>query len=298
MSQTMLVDGDLLIFSICAAAEYGNDPADVDFGGISNGIDGKIRYIQNRLGADDVKIFLSGKDNFRKVIVPSYKANRDGVWRPYHLKNAVGFLKTYYDTEIVKGLEADDLLAINQKPDGSTTIVTLDKDLLQVKGSHYRWETQHAGERQTFVEGNGTLSQDIHQTQSGKIKKKVTGTGALFFAFQLLIGDPTDGVTGCAVMTKKVRTKGENAGETYMSRKGIGEATAYDLLRDCSTYKDAMAVVIYQYKKMFGTMWKEQLLAQGRVLYMVRQLDGNKALLWNMSADRVWFDLERNILCD
>lgn len=87
---------------------------------------------------------MSGGKNFRKEIDPSYKANRtqpDPKWREdlrLHLIERWGAVECV-------GYEADDACGCGQKQDGSTVIVGIDKDLLQIPGLHYRWPIVRKG---------------------------------------------------------------------------------------------------------------------------------------------------------
>lgn len=83
-------------------------------------------------------MFVSGGNNFRYDIDPTYKANRTGSdpkWREALRLHLINEWNAY---ECV-GFEADDMCGIEQKEDGSTCIVAIDKDLLQVPGLHYSW---------------------------------------------------------------------------------------------------------------------------------------------------------------
>ncbi len=180
-----LLDGDLLVFQCCAAAEYNKDPAEVNFDDIAKTIHRKILGIKRTLGVQQMTVFFSSSKNFRHILKPEYKMNRDetfgtsdGIdhrteelakahqrtlgepfelkhskasWRPYNLKNGIAYVKAYFYCIQVEGVEADDLLKVYQKSDGSTVIITQDKDLLQCLGSHYRWETGDQGEKRLFV---------------------------------------------------------------------------------------------------------------------------------------------------
>lgn len=293
---TILIDGDLAIFSICAAVEYGREPEDVNFSDIIRAIDGKMDYLMSRTGATSRRIFLTDKYNFRTTVMEEYKANRDGVWRPYHLKNAQAYVRAAFDAESVVGLEADDLMAMNQKLDGSTIIATIDKDLLQVPGRHYKWETQHRGEEFIDVDKFGGLT--LTCKPKGKtIEKDVKGTGALFFCHQLLIGDGTDGVIGCGVTVDRVYASGKKAGQPYQRREGVGAVTSYELLKNVQSYSEGLQKVIAEYKKVFGKDWERNLQRNGRALYMTKIMvpngkGENCIKLWNWtSKEQHWLNL-------
>lgn len=283
---TGLIDGDLLVFSVCAAAEYGKEEDEINdtlFHGICNSIDAKLKAIINRLMLKDIRIFLSHSDNFRHTLMPEYKANRANVWRPEFLSDAKKHVMQWWDAEMEAGLEADDLMAYEQKRayPYSTVIVTLDKDLLQVGGHHYRWETNHQGEKLSVVEGYGELNE---------VGKDIKGNGLKFFLWQCLIGDPTDGIMGCGVKEQAIYKSGKKAGETYSKRKGIGAKAAYNLLKSTNNYNEGLAVVSEEYKKLFGDGWESELTKQGGCLWMVDEIiEGSAAkypVMWSFQGKR------------
>ena len=287
--EELLIDGDLLVFSSCAAVEYGRTPEEYTLQEILTNIEGRIMAMKRRLKARKVRIFFTAEDNFRYKIMKAYKANREGAWLPESLKNAKAHITTMFNGECEPGLEADDLMGIYQKTDGTTIVATIDKDIPQIPGMHYRWETQHKGEAVFEVSGYGTLVKEIHNK-----KTKISGTGARFFCYQLLIGDPTDGVMGCGKLEESVYKTGAKAGESYTKRSGVGPVGAYDLLEHAITYQRCMEIVIGQYKHTFGDAWEEQLLENGRCLYMTRKVnDKGQFQLWHFRAEELpnsWYD--------
>ncbi|MBG6242969.1 MAG: hypothetical protein EKE20_14625 [Candidatus Symbiopectobacterium sp. Dall1.0] len=319
MSKTIvLVDGDMVAFSHSAAEEYGKEDEDISFSRIQNSMDAKLEYISKRLQADEVKVFLSGHKNFRFVINKEYKSNRDGVWRPFNLENAKAHLKTCWDAYSMDGVEADDLLSCFAKfdyeielgkfnkiqkltnkgrHDNKVYIASLDKDLAQVGCTLYQWETPHKGEKQIHVEGFGELNLIIKDNGKSK-KKEVKGTGAKFFLWQLLVGDGTDGILGCGRREENTYKTGKKAGQRYLKRVGVGAVEAYELLKNCQTYPEGLRTVMSQYITRFGSEWKNELISNGRLLYMVNNItDGNKALMWHYNTDvKEYFDLKRQCL--
>lgn len=279
----VLIDGDLVVYSICSAAEYGNEIAYVRFDEILNAIDGKIRFLKTRTDAALARVFFSGKKNFRFDLMPEYKAHRKDKERPYYLPQAIAYCMEKWDGECTEGLEADDLMCMNQDREGSTIIATIDKDMLQCQGHHYRWETQHSGEKFIFVDNVGMLECKI----SDKNVKKISGYGPLFLCWQLLTGDTTDNILGCGKSVEKVWKSGKKAGERYFSRDGIGAVEAYELLRNCKSYAEGMKVVRSKYKQMFDNDWEENLLTQGRCLYMTTRMVDGKLQLWHHDTSRL-----------
>lgn len=324
----LLVDGDMVAFSHCAAEEYGKELEDVNFGKIAMSMDSKMDFMMKQLGATDVLTLISGDFNMRHVISPDYKANRDGVWRPHNLKNAKAHLMTAWNGLRMEGLEADDMLAMLARHEyelvmgklnrvremnhlgpcvfDEVIIASLDKDLRQVgrlaggpKITHYQWEraSQNIGEKKIVVEGFGDLR--VIVKPSGKSQKKeVKGEGPKFFLWQLLTGDSTDGVIGCGKMVKKIRKSGKNAGDEYIAREGVGSIEAFELLKNANSYAEGLRIVQTQYVIHFADAWKEALLKAGRLMYMAHMVDdGHLVRMWHYdgkTTDR--FDLKEKRL--
>jgi hypothetical protein len=322
----LLVDGDMVAFSHCAAEEYGKEPEDVSFAKIQMSIDSKMKFLTERLGATEVITFLSGSDNLRFDISADYKANRDGVWRPENLKNAKAYLQVAWNGYSFPYLEADDLMAmfcrheyemvcgkrnvikelIHKGPATYDEIVvaSLDKDLRQVgrlvptgpKIVHYQWEreSQGIGEKRTVVEGYGELHCIVKQ--SGKTKKKeIKGVGPKFFLWQMLTGDGTDGVIGCGVREERMYKTGAKSGEMYMKRDGVGAVAAFEILDKTTTYAEGLKAVIAQYIMRFADGWEEELLKTGRLVYMNHMVDdGHLVRLWHYKGVTDRYDLKEH----
>lgn len=326
-SKLLLVDGDMVAFSCAAAVEYGKEPEDVNFSDIQMAMNGLMKRIVGRTAPTEIIVLISGDTNMRHVICPEYKDNRKDVWRPDNLKNAKATLMVEWNGVKMDGLEADDLMAclarheyemdmgkrglikqlIHKGPCkyDEVVIASLDKDLRQVgrlvpngngpKISHYQWERESlgVGEKVTVVEGFGELKVLIKAT--GKTtKKEVKGNGPKFFLWQLLVGDPTDGVMGCGVREEKVYKTGAKAGQSYMKRDGVGALEAFELLDKVQNYAQGLQVVATQYLLRFADGWKKELVKNGRLLYMAHTVkDGCKVQLWHYDGKTVeYFDLK------
>lgn len=126
--------------------------------------------------ANEYKMYLTGKDNFRKKIDPEYKANRKDSVKPLHLDDCRDYLATKWKAYVTDGIEADDALGIEQcehlnNPEINTVICSIDKDLLQIPGEHYN-----------FLHKEHTVVDELN--------------GVRHFYKQLLIGDTSDNVFG------------------------------------------------------------------------------------------------------
>lgn len=199
-----LIDGDLVAFRCAATAENEDEiVAHVrtnDF----------MEKLVLETGATEVYCYLSGKDNFRYNLFPEYKANRIGKYRPKWEKSSKEFLVDAWNATWFDGGEADDALAIEQTKHGDNSIiVSIDKDMAQVPGWHYRWEQLR----------KGVVVKEASKFYVTPIE------GLRNFYRQLIIGDSADGIQGVP---------------------GSGPKAA-EILDDCSTEEEMFITVRNMY---------------------------------------------------
>lgn len=191
MKRTLLIDIDMLIFlyglakDSSAAAEF---PDDMTCGGLfitsedtqlsfekaQVAILEKIGYLMQDLGATSWKYSMGSVSSFRKDSMDRYKAHRKP--RP----EVVVRLSEWFDDKfhehhglpITPGFEADDIIGMAQKSDGSTVVISGDKDFLQIPGYLY----------------------DIRKQSLSKITEAMADS---FLLYQVLAGDNADGYLGC-----------------------------------------------------------------------------------------------------
>lgn len=179
MSRELLVDGDILLHRFGFANE-----TTFDFG---EGVTGQavapfeiayrdaqdfLERLKQRNKATDLTLCFSGSKNYRYTVLPSYKWNRKHAPKPLlYVELKEKLLEDYVCLEQDK-LEGDDLMGIISTANkGQFVICSIDKDLKQIPGRHYNWNTD----------------------------KKFTITkkdAEYFFYLQILTGDPGDGYTG------------------------------------------------------------------------------------------------------
>lgn len=265
-----LIDGDILLYEIGFGSETGwrglhpesTDPPPFDY--VREMVDGRIEEICNKVlqhfgKCDKPHLFLTGKGNFREEIAKKkkYKGNRTKP-KPFHYNNIKTYLMFKYDCTVAEGCEADDLLCIKQVQDAENTIIcSRDKDLRQCPGWHFGWELGKQPQYgPKFVEELGELYLSDN-------KKEVKGTGWKFFFAQLLIGDKVDNIPGLP----------QN-----------GPVKAYETLSELQTYEEMEKAVSEAYRAFYGDSWKEEIMEQAALVYMVRERDeeGN-LVMWRLS---------------
>lgn len=252
-----LIDGDVLRYEIGAIGDI-DGPKSFDF--VAEVLDGKIRDICEAVNAThDPVIFLTGKTNFRDAIATSrpYKGNRKSA-KPYHFENITVYMYNRYQIRTQEGLEADDLMAIEQtKTPHDVVVCTRDKDLRQVPGWHYGWE---CGAQREFgpewVTPNGWLTLDTSKKQA-----KLRGVGELFFYSQVLTGDTVDNIPGLPK---------------------CGPVKAYEVLTDPEPWP-LYERVLKLYLDAGHT--EDYLIEQAQLLWMTRELNEHgHPVLWQPPA--------------
>lgn len=255
-----LIDGDILAYECCFAAEaawkYGGNEDLPPFDRVAEILDGRIEYICQRVEATQPPIvFLTGKTNFRNDIAKRQKYKDRASNKPFHYLNVYAYIKGKYDYRLTEGLEADDLMAIEQtnRPD-ETIICSRDKDLRQVGGWHYGWELENQPEfGPERTEGLGRL-------QLSSNRKKLSGLGLAYFYSQILTGDRVDSVPGLP---------------------NCGPVKAFEILEGAETEEEMFKRVYEAYQAHFGETSSVELLEQGRLLWMTRELQSNgQPVLW------------------
>jgi hypothetical protein len=191
------------------------------------GINSRLFHMLAMCGTSRFAGYLTLSKCFRYEVAKtkSYKHNRKGGSKPIIFYALKEYLQQEWKMEHVKGLEADDLVAVHSKPSG-TVICSPDKDVLyQVAGTHFNFRTNE------FVKTS--------KLEANKFLWK-----------QTLMGDPTDGIGGIPklgpktadTLLKKARTGFEKIViEKYVEKFGYYEgvcrfAEAFKLVHILKTY--------------------------------------------------------------
>ncbi len=168
---TLLVDADIVAYRASYSTE-GMTPEDAE-----EKTDELLEYIMQDVffdGEGPYELFLTGPDNFRHAIAKTapYKGNRKGSSKPEFLGYVRNYMISHWDAVVSEDEEADDMIAIRATelyPD--CIIASVDKDFLQVPGSHYNTRTKEL----TLVD---------------------EWSGLKFFYTQILTGDRADNIIG------------------------------------------------------------------------------------------------------
>lgn len=238
-----LIDADVLLYEVGFGVESGWEEAGFPpFDRAMELLDNKIANICAIVEATHPPIlFLTGKGNFRYDIAKKQPYKERPSLKPFHYYNLKAYIKARYEYRESVGMEADDLMAIEQtnRPE-ETIICTRDKDLRAVPGWHYGWEL-----------GNQPQVGPLCVTEIGHIRlsndrKSIKGDGLLFFYSQLLTGDRVDTIPGL---------------------DGTGAVKAFKLLDGSVDSKDALKRVYGAYRAFYGPLNAyREMLEQGRLL--------------------------------
>lgn len=266
-----LIDADVLRYELGFSAEYTDDEGQeqvMDFEFVADLLAQKVREICEEVWATEPPTLYLTMDrrlheaqcrrskeekdyipNFREKIATKkpYKGNRAGK-KPFHYDNLTQHIINNYECKVAIGIEADDLMSIDQTKSASEGIETIicsrDKDLRITPGNHFGWP---CGKQPQYgpvlVDELGTL-----ELTNGKIR----GCGLKFFYSQCLTGDTVDNIPGLPK---------------------CGPVKAYAALADQTSEADLFGAVATLYQNYFGDGWRDELNEQAQLLWMVRELD-------------------------
>lgn len=264
------IDGDVLVYEIGFAAEaswrYWHAEKGVEdiglppFDYVYEMMTQRIAHINLQAEVDEAVYYLTGPNNFRNFIAKTTPYKERVGNKPFHYANIKAVLKAEYTCDMVDGLEADDLIALNLK-DG--VAISRDKDIRQIPGTHYSWEMPnqpaigpHKCDEFGSLELKGT---------------KLLGYGDKYLMSQILTGDSVDSIPGCP---------------------NYGPKKAMKILEDCTNVEECLNAIIPIYQKCYQLEWKTVMREQARLVNLVRRFENGKALLWDFPGeDSSWIDV-------
>lgn len=253
-----LVDADVLVYECGFAAEASREGEIPPFEVAMDMLDSRVANICAMVDATSPPVmYLTGKGNFRYDIAKRTPYKERVGKKPFHYHNLKAYIKGRYIYVESKGMEADDEMALEQtRRSGDTIICTRDKDLRAVPGWHYGWEL---GNQASF---GPSIVEEFGKLNLSHDRKSLKGEGVLFFYAQCLVGDRVDSIPGLG---------------------GCGAVGAFNILSGCATTQEAYRAVLEAYRGQYGDNAEDELLEQGRLLWMTRYLDewGNP-VLWEL----------------
>ena len=209
----LLIDCDYIVYKCCASAE-----TEIDFGEdvilVTSLFSEAYKCVERELQKvkdvfpfyEDIIVFFTSPNNFRKKILPEYKGHRNRK-KPCGYKRVIRNLKIEYDVCIMPELEADDAMGIYATKLTGNIIVSPDKDMRQIPGKLYNLEDT------TYI---------------------TPEEGARWHLIQTLAGDQTDGYSG-------VPGIGVKRAETLFNKEGYSWQTVVKAFEDKGlTEEDAL----------------------------------------------------------
>ena len=267
-----LVDGDILRYEAGYASETGwQSEGFPSWDYTETVLADRIQRILNGSGAESYTLFITEGATFREALAVSkpYKGTRVDK-KPWHFNNLTVHMTHDLGAVIVRDIEADDAMAIEQcrgayykqlkqrevaghENNDETIICTRDKDLRQVPGWHYGWEMFNQPEFGPIYVDDARTDLTLNEKRT-----QASGVGLSFFYCQLITGDRVDNIPGLP---------------------GHGAVAAVNALNGTA---DQLDTVIDMYKENVDD-WETYLLEQGRLLWMTRRLnDDGTPVLWEI----------------
>ena len=229
-----LIDCDLFCYEM-GSAQNEDKSAPLAWNLVRARVDARIEQILEATEAATWRGYLTGKGNFRDEVatILPYKGTRKRQDRPYWYSGVWNYLVNSRSAYVVRGMEADDALAIHHTGDSFSVLCSRDKDLQQVPGWSYTWPSWKQEERAPhwITEIDGLRN----------------------FYHQLLTGDRTDNILGLY-----------NVGD---------RAACVRRLEEYKTELNMFQEVKHQYQLRFGTYWDMFMCENGRLLWMLRKED-------------------------
>ncbi len=132
--RVLAVDGDIIAYRTAAVCE------DHFEGACESIIDTTLAEIARDTGISKMRIYLSGRDNFRNevAVTKPYKGNRATMVRPQYLDHCKDYLVEKYNAIRMHGYEADDGVASDMVQNNAIHC-GIDKDIQQIDGDHYNY---------------------------------------------------------------------------------------------------------------------------------------------------------------
>jgi len=196
-------------------------------------LDARISEWKTILRAKAVVLAFGATANWRKRILPEYKANRGK--KPLGYNATVEFLKDKYEWQCWDFLEADDVIGLlasdPKRANENIVVVSEDKDFRSIPGIQLH-DPRHYEEQKQLILRIDELEADR------------------WWMGQTLTGDTADNYKGCP---------------------GVGKVGAAKILKDCTSLAEMWDAVVAEYKKKDLT--KLDAMVQAQVARILRHGD-------------------------
>lgn len=186
-TELLLIDGDTLVYRYALMnqgnldvafppLEYDGELVTVDpLEAAQLAFQQKLQFLLEDTGVPDLRIALAkpGSLCFRYEFFPKYKSHRPPP--PDIIGQMRSWVREVYADKLlpyVDHAETDDILGLNHRPDGTTCIVSIDKDFYTLPGWNYHPFT-------------------------GALRWISPAMAKATFWYQVLVGDSADGFPGC-----------------------------------------------------------------------------------------------------
>ena len=224
---SVLIDGDVLLYQVARGCETDANFGDMhvlysDFDEARKVFAIRVQEIVDTLGVPVGLMAFSDGENWRKSVMPTYKAHRKDTRKPLVFHRLKEWAQAQYPSKILPRLEADDVLGLCQTPD--TIIASIDKDLGTVPG----W----------FAHIRVTGEIEIEKTSESQARYR--------HMVQALMGDAVDGYPGCPGIGIKTAVKVLDKVVMIPGEMDEGE------------WLSAWNAVVYQYEKADRTVMDAQ----------------------------------------
>ena len=216
--RTLLIDGDVLLYQHSTAVEQVVEWEPDRWTISSDAREAKERFdvalldMKEDLDADDFVLCFSDTENFRKIVLPTYKASRGKTRKPLCFLELKEYAQDTYRSRLLPGLEADDVLGIlmtSPRIKGEKVIVSIDKDLDTIPGLHFNpWKEDP----------------EVYEISEDEADYN--------HLMQTLTGDAVDGYSGCPGLGKVRAARLLEEAPTWKTvvdaydRAGLGEEEA------------------------------------------------------------------------
>jgi DNA polymerase-1 len=195
----LLIDGDILAYRASAAIEKAINWGDgfytwhCDENEVKEAIRSELERICRLFDTDRFTIALSDSpNNFRFSILPTYKGNRANVKKPLVVRPIHEWLIEEGGAMKRDNLEGDDVMGIlatwkRYRPGERKVIVSIDKDMKTIPGLVWKGDVDSTGQP-------NILTISAHEAHYNHM-------------MQTLMGDTTDGYSGCPGIGKVTAAK-------------------------------------------------------------------------------------------